>query len=185
MVRGDGHDPKADPGSAGSYLCLGPGWASASNSPFHLHKVWVHEGGISTPLIVHWPAGIRARGELRRTPGHVVDLVPTILELAGATAIPTDGPKRPDRSLVPAFAQDVGDRHEFLYFNHEGNHALRVGTWKIVSSRENKDAWELYDLAADRPETKNLADLYPERVKEMEARWKALTEEYARDAAAP
>jgi len=185
LVRGDGHDRAADPGSAGSYMCLGPGWASASNSPFHLHKVWVHEGGISTPMIVHWPAGIGARGELRRTPGHVVDFVPTILELAGATAIPTNGPKRPGRSLVPAFAKDVGDRHEFLYFNHEGNHALRVGTWKIVSSRENKDAWELYDLSVDRPETKDLAAVHPDRVKEMEARWKALTEEYARDASGP
>lgn len=185
LVRGDGHDPQADPGSAGSYLCLGPGWASASNTPFKWHKVWVHEGGISTPLIVHWPAGIRARGELRRTPGHVVDVVPTILELAGATAIPTDGPKRPGRSLVPTFARDAGDRHEFLYFNHEGNRALRVGTWKIVSSREHKDAWELYDLAADRPETNDLSGRNPDRVKEMEARWKALTDEYARDAAAP
>jgi arylsulfatase len=185
LVRGDGHDRAADLGSAGSFLCLGPGWASASNSPFHLHKIWVHEGGISTPLIVHWPAGIRARGELRRTPGHVIDFVPTILELAGATAIPTNGPKRPGHSLVPAFAQDVGDRHDFLYFHHEGNRALRVGTWKIVSSSENKDAWELYDLSVDRPETKSLASIHPERAKEMEARWKALTEEYARDAAGP
>lgn len=185
LVRGDGHDPKADPGSAASYLCLGPGWASASNTPFRLHKVWVHEGGISTPLIVHWPDGIRAHGDLRRTPGHVVDLVPTVLELAGATAIPTNGPKRPGRSLVPSFREDAGDRHEVLYWHHEGNRALRVGTWKIVSSRENKDAWELYDLRVDRPETKNLADVHPDRVKEMAARWHALTEEYARDAESP
>jgi arylsulfatase len=185
LIRGDGHDPKADPGSAGSYLCLGPGWASASNTPFKWHKVWVHEGGISTPLIVHWPAGIRARGELRRTPGHVVDVVPTFLQLAGATALPTDGPKRPGRTLVPAFAQDTGDRHDFLYFHHEGNRALRVGPWKIVSSREKKDAWQLYDLSVDRPETKDLAGAMPDKVKEMGARWTALTEEYARDAARP
>ena len=185
LVRGDGHDRAADPGSAASYLCLGPGWASASNSPFRRHKIWVHEGGISTPMIVHWPAGIAARGELRRTPAHVVDVVPTLLELAGATAIPTNGPKRPGRSLVSALAKDAPIAREFLYFNHEGNRALRVGNLKLVSSRENKDAWELYDLAADRGEAKDLAAAQPDRVKEMADRWKALTEEYARDAAGP
>jgi arylsulfatase len=185
MVRGDGHDPAADPGSASSFLCLGPGWASASNSPFRRHKVWVHEGGISTPLIVHWPRGIRARGEFRRTQGHVVDLLPTILELGGATPLSTGGPRRPGRSLVPAFERDQPVPHEFIYFNHEGNHALRMGDWKLVSYQENKDAWELYDLSRDRAEMNDLASRDPERVKQMEARWKALTEEYARDAAGP
>jgi arylsulfatase A-like enzyme len=182
LVRGDGHDPAADPGSAASYLCLGPGWASASNSPFRKHKVWVHEGGISTPMIVHWPAGLGARGELRRTPGHVTDVVPTILELAGATALPVNGPARPGRSLAPAFAKDVVVPHDYLYFHHEGNRALRVGDWKLVSARENKDAWELYDLSADRAESNDLAARHPERVKEMEARWKGLTDEFARQA---
>ena len=81
MVRGDGHDPSAPPGSAKTFLCLGPGWSSSSNTPFRRHKTWVHEGGISTPLIAHWPAGIRARGELRHAPVHLVDVVPTLLEL--------------------------------------------------------------------------------------------------------
>ncbi len=83
MVLGDGHDTEAAPGSADSYLCLGPGWSNASNTPFRRHKTWVHEGGICTPFIVHWPNGIAARGELRHDHGHVIDLVPTILELAG------------------------------------------------------------------------------------------------------
>jgi arylsulfatase A-like enzyme/predicted dehydrogenase len=83
MIRDGGHDPAAPPGSAKSYLCLGPGFSSACNTPFRRHKTWVHEGGISTPLIVHWPAGITAKGELRHTPGHVIDIVPTVLELAG------------------------------------------------------------------------------------------------------
>jgi arylsulfatase A-like enzyme len=185
LVRGDGHDPAADPGSAASYLCLGPGWASASNSPFRLHKVWVHEGGISTPLIVHWPDGIRGRGELRHTPAHVVDFHPTILELARADAAPSKGPPRPGRSLVPAFARDVPIPHDFIYFHHEGNRALRMGDWKLVSYRENGDAWELYDLSTDRAESNDLSSRHPGKVKEMEGRWKELTDEYARDAAGP
>ncbi|MBI3855504.1 MAG: arylsulfatase [Planctomycetes bacterium] len=185
LVRGDGHDPKADPGSAASYLCLGPGWASASNAPFRRHKVWVHEGGISTPLIVHWPAGILARGELRRTPGHVVDIVPTILELTGTSALPVKGPPRPGRSLVPALATDATVPHDFIYFHHEGNRALRMGDWKLVSYRENQNAWELYDLGSDRAEMIDLSSRHPERVHEMELRWTELTAEYARHAASP
>ncbi len=83
MVRDGGHDPQAEPGSAKTYLCLGPGFSSACNTPHRRHKTWVHEGGISTPLIAHWPAGIKARNELRTTPGHLIDIVPTVLDLAG------------------------------------------------------------------------------------------------------
>src|SRR5437899_11250801 len=110
MVRGDGHDPNAAPGSAGSFLCLGPGFSSAANTPFRRHKTWVHEGGICTPLIAHWPKGIAARGELRHNPGHLIDLAPTILELAGSKRFETwEGkpvPSPPGKSLVPAFAKD-------------------------------------------------------------------------------
>ncbi len=83
MVRNGGHDPNAAPGSAASYLCLGPGFSSACNTPHRRHKTWVHEGGISTPLVVHWPAGIHAKGELRTTPAHVIDIVPTVLDVVG------------------------------------------------------------------------------------------------------
>ncbi|MEZ6050965.1 MAG: sulfatase-like hydrolase/transferase [Planctomycetaceae bacterium] len=96
MVRDDGHDPGLPPGSAGTYLCLGPGWSTSSNTPFRRHKTWTHEGGISTPLLVSWPNGIEARGEIRRTPGHVIDIVPTLLELAGAETMP-DAPPHPAR----------------------------------------------------------------------------------------
>ncbi|MCC2669702.1 MAG: atsA 8, partial [Armatimonadetes bacterium] len=121
LNRGDKHAPNAAPGSGGSYLCLGPGWATVSNTPFRRHKIWVHEGGISTPLIARWPKGISARGELRRTPGHVIDFAPTLLDVAGAK--PTDTwngvpvPPLPGRSLVPAFKRDEPAERE-IYFHH-------------------------------------------------------------------
>lgn len=172
IIRGDLHDRTLPPGSAGTFLCLGPGWSSAANTPFRLHKSWVHEGGISTPLIAHWPAGIAARGDLRRAPGHLVDLVPTILELAGG-APPKDAP---GRSLVPAFVADVPLPRDFIYFQHSGNQAIRMGDWKLVS--RGKEPWELYDLKADRSEQHDLASREPAKVAELSARWKELAEAY-------
>ena len=183
LVRGDGHDEAAEPGSAASYLCLGPGWASVGNAPFRRHKVWTHEGGISTPLIVHWPQGIAARGELRHDVGHVVDLVPTLLELAGAQAGPPVGaPAFPGRSLVPALASGGSVTRDFIFFNHEGNRALRMGDYKLVSAREDRDAWELFNLARDRGEQRNLAAEQPERLRSMIARWTQLQAEFVHDA---
>jgi arylsulfatase A-like enzyme len=182
MVRGGGHDPKAPPGSAQTYLCLGPGWSSASNTPFRRHKTWVHEGGIASPFIVHWPAGIRARGELRRTPAHLIDVVPTVLELAGATKPATiqghPVPPAPGRSLVPAFAADVTVPRDFLWWEHEGNRAVRVGDWKLVALKGG--GWELYDLARDRGEQHNLAAAQPGKVRELEAIWTRHFEETKR-----
>ncbi|MHB8970700.1 MAG: sulfatase-like hydrolase/transferase [Pirellulaceae bacterium] len=182
LVRGEGHDRAAEPGSWRSFLCLGPGWASAGNSPFRRHKIWVHEGGISTPLIVHWPAGLQARGELRQDVGHVIDLVPTILELAGGRVSDVRNghaaPPLPGRSLVPAFSREGSLGSRLLYFNHEGNRALRRGDWKLVSAREDMDAWELYDLSHDRCEMQNLAAQQPDRVRELETRWLELDAEF-------
>jgi arylsulfatase len=173
MVRGDGHDPAAPMGSAKTFLSLGPGWSSAANTPFRRHKTWVHEGGISTPLIVHWPAGIAARGELRRTPVHLVDLAPTLLELTGATKPARvkgfEVPAAPGHSLVPAFARDVPVARDFLWWEHEGNRAIRAGDWKLVALA--KGGWELYDLARDRGESRNLAAEMPDKVRELEAMW--------------
>ena len=181
MVRGDGNDPAAPPGSAASFLCLGPGWSSTANTPFRRHKTWVHEGGIATPLIVHWPAGFAARGELRDNPGHIIDLVPTLLEAAGGAAPETfDGkpvPQRPGRSLVPVFTKDHTVSHEYLWWMHEKNRALRVGDWKIVAAGA-KSPWELYDLRTDRAESNDLASQQPEKVHEMEQIWKAHTDEF-------
>src|SRR5262249_42243400 len=114
----DGHDPAAPPGSAKTFLGLEAPWANLVNAPLRKSKGFTHEGGISTPLIVHWPAGVKARGELRHTPGHFVDVVPTLLELAGAPAPATwDGEQRPPlpgRNLAPAFAKDVPIERGFL-----------------------------------------------------------------------
>jgi len=173
MVRGDGHDPEAAPGSAKSYLCLGPGWSSTANTPFRRHKTWVHEGGIATSMIVHWPKGFAARGELRTTPGHVIDLVPTVLEVAGGKAMPVEGgPPFPGKSLVAAFARDAPIAREALWWSHEGNRALRVGDWKLVAAKG--DPWELFDLSKDRAETHDLAAEHPDTVREMAERWKKI-----------
>lgn len=183
LVRGDGHDRAAAPGSWQTFLCVGPGWASASNAPFRRQKVWVNEGGISTPLIVHWPWGIAARGELRRDVGHVIDFVPTLLDLAGGkAALPAGAPPLPGKSLAPAFVRDGAVEREFVFFNHEGNRALRMGDWKLVSAREDEDAWELFDLSNDRCERKNLVREQPERAQTMEAKWQALEAEFRRQA---
>lgn len=181
MVRGDGHDQSAPAGSAATFLCLGPGWSSASNTPFRRHKTWVHEGGISTPLIVHWPRGIAARGELRHTPSHLIDVVPTVLELAGAKAPTTWNdtpvPPAPGKSLVPALAADVVVNRDSLWWFHDGHRAIRVGDWKLLSDGAD-DAWELYKVSADRSETNNLAADEPERVSQLKRAWSEHLEEF-------
>ena len=180
MVRDDGHDPKADPGSAATYLCLGPGWSTTANTPFRRHKTWVHEGGIATPLVVHWPRGIAARGELRHNVGHVIDLVPTLLEVAGSEATRyleqraasnqiSRGPAFPGHSLVPVFAKDKTVARDYLWWSHEGNRALRVGDWKLVAAAEQP--WELFDLSRDRTETSDLAAEHRDRVRDLEQLW--------------
>jgi arylsulfatase A-like enzyme len=181
MVRDDGHDPSAPPGSAYSHLCLGPGWSTVANTPFRRHKTWVHEGGISTPLIVHWPQGIAARGELRHNPGHVVDLLPTLLDVAGGSppeaADGRSAPARPGKSLVPVLARDGTVQHDALWWAHEGNRAIRVGDWKLVAAKG--DTWELFNLATDRTETHDLAREHPEKVRELSEHWQRLWDEFA------
>jgi arylsulfatase len=181
MVRDDGHDPKAAPGSAASHLCLGPGWSTVANAPFRRHKTWVHEGGIATPLIVHWPRGVAARGELRHDVGHVIDLVPTILDLAdGKRPDKWEGkpvPPPPGKSLVPAFGRHGKASHDELWWAHEGNRAIRVGDWKLVAAGKDA-AWELFDLGSDRCETKDLAAKLPEKVRELERLWRKRWDEF-------
>jgi arylsulfatase A-like enzyme len=178
LNRGDKNDTSAPPGSAKSFICLGPGWAAAANTPFRLTKSWVHEGGISTPLIIHWPKGIKDAGQLRHTPGHVVDLAPTILELAGGRwpKVPGAPAERPGKSLLPAFGNDADIGRNSLWWCHDNNRALRKGNWKLVADHEGK--WELYDLKNDRSESHNLATQFPERVKELSEDWSTQAAKY-------
>jgi arylsulfatase len=180
MVRHGGHDPSAPPGSAATYLCLGPGFSSAGNTPFRRHKTWVHEGGISTPLIVHWPRGIAAKNELRHAPSHIIDFVPTVLELANVKRPTQHGgepiPPAPGKSLVAAFAADAPIARESLWWLHEGNRAVRVGDFKLVAAKD--EPWELYDLKTDRAEQNNLAAKMPDKVKELERVWQRQTDEF-------
>jgi len=165
-------------GSGKSDVYCGQSWATLENTPLRRYKHFNHEGGIATPLIVHWPAGIRARGELRSQPGHLIDLMPTCVDVAGAKypskfngqpILPPEG-----RSLRPAFANQPLERNA-LFWEHEGNAAARVGPWKIV--RLGRDGpWELYNLETDRTELHNLADTQPDRVKELAAKWEAWAE---------
>ncbi len=174
MVRDDGHDPKARPGSASTYLCLGPGWSNMCNTPFRRHKTWVHEGGSCSPFIAHWPDGIEAQGELRHTHGHVTDIVPTILELAGVSSDSLRKVSLPGQSLKPLFEKEADWQHPIWYY-HEGNRALRVGNWKLVA---DKDApWELFNMAEDRTESYNLAENFPDKVLDMERQWNNMLDE--------
>ena len=174
IIRADEHDKSAVPGSAASYLCLGPGFSSAANTPFRLHKSWTNEGGIASPLIVHWPAGIKARGEIRQQTGHFVDVVPTLLDLAGVngTQVSNTGPTRPGRSLASSFTTDNSVDHDFLWWHHEGRSAIRVGDWKAVR-REDEVRWALYDLATDRSEINNVGEKHPEILKGLQTCWEA------------
>lgn len=180
MIRDGGHDPKAEAGSAATYLCIGPGFSSACNTPFRMHKTWVHEGGISTPLIAHWPRGIAAKNELRQTPTHLIDIVPTILELAGIEKPQQwqgkEVPVAPGQSLVAAFAKDSSIERDCLWWMHEGHRAVRSGDWKLVAFRGKE--WELYNLKTDRAEQRNLAADHPEQVKQLSALWEKKSQEF-------
>jgi arylsulfatase len=171
--------PGAPLGTALSYGRLGLEWANACNTPFRKFKIETYEGGVATPLIVHWPDGIAARGELRHQTGHVIDLMPTLAEVAGAVypdqfggqpILPTEG-----RSLVPAFRNTPLPREEGLFFEHGGNKAVRIGDWKAVQP-QGKNGWELYEMQSDRTELVNLAAEHPERVRELAARWQTWAE---------
>ncbi|MGB7347983.1 MAG: sulfatase-like hydrolase/transferase [Pirellulaceae bacterium] len=181
MVRDDGHDSELPAGSAGTYLCLGPGWSTVCNTPFRRHKTWTHEGGISTPLIMSWPNGIDAKGELRHTPGHVVDIVPTILELAGGEKN-AEAPAAPGASLKEVFKNDAAKLHDSIWWFHDGHRAIRQGDWKAVSPIG--EPWELYNVANDRDESTDLAIPESSHLAKLVALWQAKTDEFTQDASA-
>jgi arylsulfatase len=153
-------------------------WANVSDTPFRLYKHFVHEGGIATPFIAYWPAVIREAGTVTRQLGHVTDLMATFVELAGThhpetyqgrTILPLEG-----QSLLPVFAGRQRNERSPIFWEHEGNRAVRLGKWKLVSRHPN--AWELYDMETDRTELKDLASQHPDKVKELSG----LYEQWAR-----
>jgi arylsulfatase len=155
-------------GQPGTYHSYGSGWANACNTPWRLYKHYNHEGGITTPLVAHWPSGIRRRNAIDHQPGHIIDLMPTCVELAGAS-YPAAMPPMEGRSLVPALAGKPVER-EALYWEHEGNRAIRIGKWKAVAV-EPAGKWELYDMDGDRTEMNDLAAREPERLRAMVRQW--------------
>jgi len=178
MVRGRGHDQSAVAGSADTHLCLGPGFASASNTPFRRSKIWVHEGGVSTPLIVHYPNGIKAKNEIRRAPGHFTDVLPTLIQLGGVNirnVVDDNYPKLHGTSLVSAFTSDRKANSHPLYFNHQGNKAFILGEWKIVTSEIDNGVWSLYNLKKDRAEQNDLSKKFPALLNEMLKKFDEMT----------
>ena len=167
-------------GTDSSFASYGLGWANASNTPFQFFKKDNHEGGIASPLIVHWPHGIAARGDWRQQSGHVIDIMATCLEVTGAkypetfnkhTIVPLEG-----KSLAPTFTNRAIDR-EALYWEHVGNRAVRSGDWKLVANKRfRKQDWELYNLKTDRTETVNLIDQREDKAQELEAMWQTWAE---------
>jgi arylsulfatase A-like enzyme len=170
--------PEAMPGPPDTYVAYGKAWANVSNTPFREYKHWVHEGGISTPLIAHWPKGIPAarEGQLEPQPGHLVDLMATCVDVAGAK-YPRARNGHPIHALAgvslrPAFRGKSLHRAAPIYWEHEGNRALREDEWKLVA-KGPAGAWELYDMTADRTESHDLAAQQPERIKSLISRWEA------------
>lgn len=163
-----------EPGSQTTYTGIGPAWASASNTPFRYWKKESFEGGCHTPLIVHWPKGLKVRsGTITEEVGHVMVIMPTCLELAGAqypaeyqghTLTPLDG-----KSLTPILAGSRRTEYDKLFFEHMGGRAVRMSNWKLVALKDGP--WRLYNLTEDRTETNDLAARYPDRVRTMRDEW--------------
>jgi arylsulfatase len=169
-----GNEPSILPGPEDSYASYGRAWANLSNTPFRYYKRWVHEGGISTPLVVHWPNGALVRGSVVRAPQQLTDVMPTIVEATGAS-YPA---RHRGRDVHPMEGQSLmrvlrggtaGERT--LYWEHTGNAAIRRGRWKLV--RDYPKPWELYDIAVDRTELDDLAAQHPDVVAGLARDWQA------------
>lgn len=170
------------PGAGDTWVAYGKSWATVSNTPFREYKHWVHEGGITTPLIVHWPKGIdpSKKGVIDREPGHLIDIMATCLDVGQAEYPKTkDGqtikPYR-GRSIAPLLKPlDAPLPTRALFWEHEGNRAVREGKWKLVA--KEKAPWELYDISKDRSEVNNLVENHPDIAKALEAKWNQYAEQ--------
>ena len=186
LVRGDGHNPEVPMGSGESYLCLGPGFANLANAPFRRYKIWNHEGGIATPMIAFWPKGINPElaGSINQQPGHLVDVVPTIMNLIGINDSfrKAEAPPLPGSSFSDAFKGETMQKRGAIFFKHRGNRGMRLGDWKVVSSPTDRNKWELYNLKNDRAETTNLAAQFPEKIQQLTQYWQKLEDQMAMDA---
>ncbi len=166
-----GNDVSVFPGAEDTYMSYAREWANVSNTPFRLYKHYIHEGGISTPLIAHWPAGIASASRISGQLGHIIDIMPTCLDIAGA-----DYPQKyrgeiiqpmEGQSLRPVFNGETFIHHP-IGWEHAGNKGYREGKWKLVSS--GKD-WELYDIEADRTELTDLSQVYPDIKEDLVAKY--------------
>jgi arylsulfatase len=165
------------PGDETTYQSYDLPWANASNTPFRLYKHWVHEGGIATPLIAYWPETVAAGG-IQHAPIHIVDMMATFVDLAGA-AYPSEQGKREiqpmeGESFAPALRGQRWERERPILWEHEGNCAVRDGRWKLV--KKYPGDWELYDMVEDRTELNDLAQANPPQVKKMVAMWQEWAE---------
>jgi arylsulfatase A-like enzyme len=156
-------------------MSYGRSWAHLSNTPFREYKHWVHEGGVATPLVARWPRGLSAeRGSLHREPFQLTDVLPTLLDAAGAPYPQTRGdvpvPPAEGRSMLPAWNGAATEPAD-LFWEHEGNAAVRSGPWKLV--RKHASAWELYAIESDRAEAHDLAAEHPDVVENLAARYDA------------
>jgi len=163
-----------EPWDPRSYWCYDTGWSHVGNTPFRLHKQNQHEGGVSSPMIAHWPSGMTAKpGSITNQVGHLVDFMATCIDVGQAT-YPNQWPDvdlepLQGKSLGPIFQGETRQPHEFLYFRFSNNRAIRNGKWKLVTHRASR--WELYDMEKDGTELNDLASEHPEIVKELSALW--------------
>jgi arylsulfatase A-like enzyme len=172
-----GNDPKQVPGPKEFYSHVGPGWATASNTPWRRYKAYCHEGGIATPLLARWPSTIKAGIQTNQV-GHIIDFLPTFLDMAkaeypekhpqfGEKTLPLEG-----KTLLPILAGEQREPHDELYWHWAGNRAVRAGDWKLVWGAREK-SWALYDMVKDRTEAHDLASENPKLVESLSAKWKA------------